>query len=256
MSRVNFAGRAGRTTVTVAILLCLTLPGFAQQPAPGADDGGNDAPTVESKPTKPARKPAPAKAAAPAKPAAPAKTEGSPQPELTASGKPAVTSADVRPPVFDLIDCAKAPSGAVTKLPDDLARWATVYCTKLGHIFNANDRYFGAFPDSGVRASFNSADMMGKTGDVGNDAYFTAVTYRQLSTAEADALIALDPSVKRVLVDKPLWRLELVAAGGANLSFIAIDPTAEFFWVFPLSKRGIDTPAFYVSTLTAFNKAR
>ena len=247
--------RTARSFAAATVLLIgFGWPALAQQAAP-ADDADTNAPAAESKPAKPARKPAP-KVAVPVKPAAPARTEAPPQPETTPSGKPPVTAADVRPPADMLIDCGKAPKDAVTKVPDALARWATVYCTKLGHIFNANDGFFGAFPDSGVRASFSAADMMGKTGDIGNDAYFSSVTYRQLTSAETAALIALDPSVKKVLVDKPLWRLELTAAGGANLSFVAIDPTADFFWVFPLSQRGIDTPAFYVSSLAALNKSR
>ena len=241
-----------------ALMICAAAPAYSQQAAPG-DDAETGAPAdvrtpADSKAPKAVRKPAPR--STPAKPAVPARAETPPQPELTPGGKPLITAAEVRPPADMLIDCAKAPKGAVTKVPDDLARWATVYCTKLGHIFNSNDHFFGAFPDTGVRASFSAADMMGKSGDVGNDAYFSAITYRQLGKAEADALIALDPSVGRVLVDKALWRLDLTAANGSKLSFLAIDPASDFFWVFPLSQRGIDTPAFYVSSLAALNKAR
>ena len=169
--------------------------------------------------------------------------------------KAPVTSQDVRPPANILVDCAKAPPDAVTKLPDELARWATVYCTKFGHVFNANDRYFGAFPDSGERASFDAASMAGKTGEPGNDAYFSGIGYRQLSPEERAALIALDPSVRRVLESKSLWQLDL-KAGDKSVSFVAIDPGTPFFWVFPLGPKGIETPAFYVTSLDALNKVR
>ena len=247
------------SAAATVLMICAAAPAWSQQPAP-AEDADTDAPAdvrtpVEGKTAKPARKPAP-RAVAPVKPASPARVETPSQPELTPGGRSPITEAEVRPPADMLIDCAKAPNGAVTKVPNDLARWATVYCTKLGHIFNSNDHFFGAFPDTGVRASFSAADMMGKSGEAGNDAYFSAIAYRQLSKAEADALIALDPSVRRVLVDKALWRLDLTAANGSKLSFLAVDPLNEFFWVFPLSQRGIDTPAFYVSSLAALNKAR
>ena len=249
--------RTARSLAAATVFLVgFGLPALAQQAAP-ADDTDTDAPAAaEGKPAKPARKPAP-KAAAPAKPAAPARTEAPLQPQTTPGGKPPVTAADVRPPPDMLLDCAKAPAGAVTKLQD--------VRLPAGRRSIARSSDTSSTPTTASSAPFRilacarrsaAADMMGKAGDAGNDAYFSSINYRQLSSAEVDALIALDPSVKKVLVDKPLWRLELTAAGGANLSFLAIDPTADFFWVFPLSQRGIDTPAFYVSSLAALNKAR
>jgi hypothetical protein len=242
-----------------ALALCFAQPALAQDPDEAEDPAAAEAPAASEAPARKAapRKAAPARTGAPAKPAPPPRTAApASAPATTPSGKAPITAQDVRPPGNLLIDCAKAPKEAVTKLPDDLARWATVYCTKLGHIFNADDRHFGAFPDNGVRASFSAAEMAGKIGEPGNDAYFTKIDYRELSPAERDALIALDPSVRRVLAGKPLWRLELSAAGGASLSFIVIDPAAEVFWVFPLTQKGIDTPAFYVTSLEALNKVR
>ena len=170
--------------------------------------------------------------------------------------KAPVTAQEVRPPSSILIDCAKAPKDAVTKLPDDLARWATVYCTKLGHIFNANDRHFAAFPDLGTRASLGAAEIAGKTGEPGNEAYFTRIEYRALTPQEQADLIAADPSVSKILANKPLWRLALTAVGGNTLAFIIIDPAADPFWVFPVSATGIGAPAFYVTSLEALNRAR
>lgn len=246
----------------IALALCLAQTAIAQAPdeqddAPAAQETvPNEAPAKKEAPRK---KPATPRASAPAKPTAPVKSSTpAATPAQTASGKPPVTAQDVRPPANVLIDCAKAPKDAVTKLPDELARWATVYCTKFGHIFNANDKYFGAFPDNGTRASFNAADLAGKppSGEPGNSAYFTAIGYRQLSKEESADLIARDPSVRRILENKPLWRLDLTAIGGQNLSFIVIDPSADPFWVFPVGEKGIATPAFYVTSLDALNKAR
>ena len=240
-----------------ALALCFAQPALAQDADEAEEPATTEAPAASEAPARKAapRKGAPARTGTAAKPASPPRS-AAPAPATTPSGKAPITAQDVRPPGNLLIDCAKAPKEAVTKLPDDLARWATVYCTKLGHIFNADDRHFGAFPDNGVRASFSAAEMAGKIGEPGNDAYFTKIDYRELSPAERDALIALDPSVRRVLAGKPLWRLELSAAGGASLSFIVIDPAAEVFWVFPLTQKGIDTPAFYVTSLEALNKVR
>jgi hypothetical protein len=177
-------------------------------------------------------------------------------PLFAAAERKPVTSAEVRPPASALVDCTRAPKDAVTKLPEDLARWATVYCTKFGHVFNANDRFFGVFPDSGIRASIGAAEMDGKSGEPGNEAYFTAIAYRKLTDDDRAALINLDPTVKRIYEGKTLWRLDLSANGGKSLSFLVISPERDPFWVFPMESKGIGSPAFYVTSLDLLNKGR
>ena len=245
-----------------ALALCFAQPSVAQAPNEADDAPAVEtpaAPEVPAKPAKPPRKPPPARTGAP-KPATPPAKSAAPAQSApaatTPAGKPPVTAQEVRPHASVLVDCAKAPTEAVTKLPDDLARWATVYCTKFGHIFNANDHHFGAFPDSGQRASISAAEMAGKTGEPGNEAYFTAIRYAPLTPEQVQTLIARDPSVRRILENKPLWRLELTAVGGQSLSFIVIDPGADPFWVFPLTDKGVATPAFYVTSLDTLNKVR
>lgn len=243
--------------MVAALALHLAQPAFAQATDDAPDTEQAEPADTPAKPkAPPARKPAPKPApkhAAPAKPVAPA---APPAAETTPSGKPPITAQEVRPPANMLVDCAKAPSDAVTKLPDALARWATVYCTKLGHIFNANDRYFGVFPDTGLRASFSAADLSGKQGEVGNEAFFTKIAYHEMTPVEASALIARDPGVKKILAGKQLWQLDLSAVGGNSLSFVVINPTVDPFWVFPLNDKGLGQPAFFVSSLDALNRAR
>ncbi len=70
----------------------------------------------------------------------------------------------LRPPADILVPCEKLPKEAATKLPSDLAAWGATYCAKFGQIFNANDKFFGVFPDSGARATFGAAEMDNKTG--------------------------------------------------------------------------------------------
>ena len=246
-------GRFFAACAAAAFALQLAQPVFAQATDDAPDTEQAESPETPAKPArkpaKPVAKPAP-KHTAPAKPAAPAAAQTTP------SGKPPITAQEVRPPANMLVDCAKAPSDAVTKLPDDLARWATIYCTKLGHVFNANDRYFGVFPDSGLRASFGAAEMAGKTGEVGNEAYFTKIAYHEMTPVEANALIARDPGVKKILSGKQLWQLDLTAVGGNTLAFIVIQPAADPFWVFPLTDKGLGQPAFFVSSLDALNRSR
>ncbi|MDE2577668.1 MAG: hypothetical protein KGL46_02580 [Hyphomicrobiales bacterium] len=173
------------------------------------------------------------------------------------TAKPApATAAQVRPPADILLDCAKAPAGAVTKLPADLARWATVYCTKEGHIFNANDHYFGVFPDTKLRASFNAASIDEKTGADAANSYFRSIEYRQLTPQELAEFYKADPVSAQIVAGRPVWRLDLATSGGKGISFAVIDPQRDPFWVFPIAGKAFGAPAFFVVSLTALNKAR
>ena len=165
----------------------------------------------------------------------------SPQPRAPGKLAPSAN----RPPPEMLVDCAKAPKDAVTRLPADLASWATIYCTREGAIFNANETHFGAFPDSGQRASVIAGDLEGKKGAEGANSWFKGVSYTPLTDAKVrDPILAM------------ARRLDLSTTGGMSSSFVVIDPGADPFWVFPLTDKGLGSPAFFVVSLAALNQAR
>lgn len=170
--------------------------------------------------------------------------------------KAKVEPGELKPPADILIDCAKAPKGAVTKLSPDLAAWGAVYCTKYGQIFNANEKYFGAFPDSGVRAMFGAAEMDGLTGADREKAYFKAIGYAPLSDADLQAILKVDPISAKIVTGKKLYRLDLVSDSDKALSFVVINPLTDPFWVFPLTDKGLGSPAFFVVSLAALNRTR
>jgi len=168
-----------------------------------------------------------------------------------------ITPDQLKPPANILLDCAKAaPKGAVTTLPAELAAWGAVYCTKSGQIFNANEKYFGVFPDSGVRATFGAAEMDNITGADREKAYFKSISYAPMSDAELQALLKVDPISEKILKGKKLYRLELVSSGDNALSFLVIQPLVEPFWIFPLTDKGLGSPAFFVVSLAALNRSR
>lgn len=177
-------------------------------------------------------------------------------PAAAQSGMKPANPNELRPPADILIPCDKAPKGAVTQLQPDLAEWAAVYCTKFGQIFNANDKFFGAFPDSGVRATFGAGQLDNKNGSSGADSYFSTITYQPLSDAELQRILRVDPISAKILSGKPLKKLELVADSGEALTFLVIDPSADPFWVFPLNDKGLGSPAFFVISLATLNRAR
>lgn len=169
----------------------------------------------------------------------------------------AATPDQNKPPASILLDCAKAaPKEAVTKLPAELAAWAAVYCTKSGQIFNANEKYFGAFPDTGVRATFGAAEMDNKTGADREKSYFKSITYNPMADADYQALLKVDPISEKILKGKKLYRLDLVSNGDNVLSFLVIQPLVEPFWVFPLTEKGLGSPAFFVVTVNSINRSR
>ena len=174
-----------------------------------------------------------------------------------AQTKATITPDQLKPPASILLDCAKsAPKGAVTTLPADLAAWGAVYCTKNGQIFNANDKYFGAFPDTGVRATFGSAEMDNKTGADREKSYFKSITYVPMSDADYQALIKIDPISEKILKGRKLYKLELASDGDNALTFLVVQPLTDPFWVFPLTDKGLGSPAFFVVSLASLNRSR
>lgn len=174
-----------------------------------------------------------------------------------AQGKATVTPDQLKPPASILLDCAKAaPKGAVTTLPAELAAWGAVYCTKNGQIFNANDKYFGVFPDTGARATFGAAEMDNVTGAGREKAYFKSIAYNPMPDADYQALLKVDPISEKILKGKKLYRLDLVSSGDNALSFLVVQPLADPFWVFPLTEKGLGSPAFFVVSLASINRSR
>jgi len=174
-----------------------------------------------------------------------------------AQSRTPVTRDQLKPPASILLDCAKAaPKGAVTTLPAELAAWGAVYCTKNGQIFNANDKYFGVFPDTGARATFGAAEMDSKTGADREKAYFKAVTYNPMADAEYQTLLKADPISEKILKGKKLYRLDLVSSGDNVLSFLVVQPLTDPFWIFPLTEKGLGSPAFFVVSVASINRSR
>jgi hypothetical protein len=90
-----------------------------------------------------------------------------------------LTPEDARPPADLLTSCEG--DNAPPALPDALSGWATIYCTKQGHMFSPNDRHVGTFPGSGQRGVLYAAMLDGATAPGPNDSRFAKVTYDPLS---------------------------------------------------------------------------
>ena len=231
-------GRLFAVGMVAAITLHFAQPAFAQATEDASEAGqaepADQAETPAAKPA-PAHKPKPAKPSQKAKHPAPAK----PAAETTASGKPPVTSQDVRPPANILIDCAKAPTDAVTKLPT---------ISRDGRPSTARSSAISSTPTTVISARFRiracarrSAPPIWPARPASRAT--TPISRRSPITSfrrpRPTRSIALDPSVKRILVGKPLWRLELTAVGGNALSFLVIDPSAQILLGVPAGRRRV-----------------
>jgi len=215
-----------------------------------------------------AAKQAPASAARQSAPAAKAATPAPqgiqgwfPMPERTAPAQPArpvaLTPERVRPPASLLIDCKDAPPSAVTQVPEPLNRWATIYCTKRGHLFSANDRFFSLYPGTKIRGALNAAELTGRTGELGHAAHFTRITQTKLSAAEAAALmVGLTPETAKIVEGKELLRVDLTTDTGQTFSLAAVNPSEDPFWVIPVVDGRLNNRGFYVASLDYMNKNR
>lgn len=253
-------GRPGRT---LALLAALAL-------APAGLSGEALAQTkpVQSKPeaAKPSQ-PAPA-TPAPAKPGAPISVMPWAHPALPQMAPPAaapnqgptpVAASRLRPADRNLIDCKQAPRNAVTQVPAALSRWATIYCTRQGHILTTNERFYSAIPGTHgkLRGVIGAAAINNQTGDVGHGAYFTKVEYTPVAPKSAAALTAgVDAKVSEQVKDKPLFQITLTTDKGKVYRGVVVDPDKDPFWVIPIVNDRIGQTGFYVATVDYVNKTR
>lgn len=169
----------------------------------------------------------------------------------------ALTPERVRPPASLLIDCKDAPSTALTQVPEPLNRWATIYCTKRGHMFSANDRFFALYPGTKIRGALNAAELTGRTGELGHAAHFTRITHTQLSPEAAKALmIGLTPETAKIVEGKELFQVDLTTDTGQTYSLVAVNPSEDPFWVIPVVQGKLNNRGFYVASLGYMNKNR
>jgi hypothetical protein len=173
--------------------------------------------------------------------------------------KPALSPDKLRPAAQNLIDCKQAPKTAVTQAPTALSRWATIYCTRSGHILTTNEQYYSAVPGTrgNLRGVLNAAAIGGRNGEVGNDAYFTKIDYGALSKTESQQVTAgIDPAVVKLVKDKPLFRLDLTVDNGQVYRGVVVDPDHDPFWVIPVVNGKLAKSGFYVASVDYVNRTR
>ena len=207
-----------------------------------------------------AQSPAQPRAAAPPQSqpgkAAPAQTGVAPA-AGPAINLPREAAQKVKPPADFLVDCAELPADAIKEVPAAVSRWAVLYCTKNGQLFSSNDKYFSAFPGTGLRGAFLAGELSGRPGPGGRKAYFKKIDYAPLPPGDAKKLeVGLGPQELALLKDKPLFRLDLTVDTGQTSSMVVIDPEQDPFWVIPIVGDKLNRAGFYVASLDYVNRKR
>jgi hypothetical protein len=216
---------------------------------------------------QPAAPAQPAKPAAPALPGAPwaspvlPPTTSAPSPQRQAARPMGpVPESQLKPDAKNLLDCKDAPKAAITQPPAQLAQWATIYCTKQGHVLTSNERYYSELPGTRgrLRGVLSAAQIGGeRKGEIGHSAYFTKIEYAPLPPAEAQKLMAgIDPQILQIVRDKPLYRLALTVDTGQTYQGVVVDPSKEAFWVLHVNNGKIARGGFTVATVDFVNKRR
>ncbi|HEV2557505.1 MAG TPA: hypothetical protein VGU45_02660 [Microvirga sp.] len=220
------------------------------------------APAQQAAPAQPARPAAPmlpgAPWAAPVLP--PGATLVTPRQQASRPAGP-VQESQLKPDPKNLLDCKDAPRGSVVQAPGPLAQWATVYCTKQGHVLTSNERYYSELPGTRGRARgvLSAAQIGGRQnpGEIGHGAYFTKIEYVALSPADAQKLMGgIDPQILQIVRDKPLFRLSLTTDNGKTYQGVVVDPSKEAFWVLHVNDGKIARGGFTVATVDFVNKRR
>jgi hypothetical protein len=170
---------------------------------------------------------------------------------------PAEAAQKLKPPADFLTDCSRLPAGAVKEVPAEMARWSTLYCTKYGQLFSSNDKYFSAFPGTGLRGAFLAGELSGRAGNRGAKAYFKKITYLPLAPEAAAKLEAgLQDKERQLLKDKPLFRVDLTLDNNQTYSMVVIAPEQDPFWVIPIVGNKLNRTGFYVASLDYVNRKR
>jgi hypothetical protein len=165
----------------------------------------------------------------------------------------------LRPAAENLLDCRQAPAAAVTKVPDAISRWATIYCTRQGHILTTNEKFYSVVPGTRgqIRGVLNAADIGGRKGQLGHGAYFTRIEYAPLDPKVAKQIQAgIDPMVQKIIDGKALFQLSLTVDNGRSYRGVVVDPTTDPFWVIPIIDGKLARAGFSVATVEYVNRAR
>jgi hypothetical protein len=170
---------------------------------------------------------------------------------------PEGATSKLKPPATFLTDCKGLPKGAVQVVPEAVARWATLYCTRNGQLFSSNDTHFSAFPGTGLRGAFLAGELSGRPGERGRNAYFKAIKYEPITAEQARKLEAgLGQAERDLLKDKPLFRIDLTVDTGQTKSMIVVAPDQDPFWVIPIVGDKLNRTGFYVASLEYVNRKR
>ena len=162
-----------------------------------------------------------------------------------------LTPEKMRPPAEILVPCEG--ENAPPVLPEDLAKWVAIYCTKFGHVLSPNDRYAASYPGGGARGALLAAQADGATEPGPSDSRFVEAGYVELTPEQAASVKGGASGYMGELLSGNLHRIDLRTAKGATLSAAVTDMARMPFWVFPLKDGKPGGAPFHVVSLDWVN---
>jgi hypothetical protein len=149
------------------------------------------------------------------------------------------TSAEAQPrESFDSIitSCEGAPLGAVTLLPPKLSEWATLSCTRFGHVVRAAKGWVWHNPRANAFVRVWAQPSGGNLSESGHAHHFKSIDFDQLTPEEA---VAANEALAAALGAKAqpvaqAYRLTLVDAQGRvqTVNFVRTEANVRLgnFW--------------------------
>ena len=166
--------------------------------------------------------------------------------------RPHLDPVKLRPSAHQIVDCPVAP----VALPEDVARWATIYCTQSdGQLFAYKDGYYGIFPGTVKRFIVNATGFGGGVDEPKRGETFSGVTLEPFSQAE---LASWAPGKNRVpgylAQATRLYMLTLKIDNGQETQMLIADPAGDPFWIQPVRDHRFMGQALYMASLAFLEK--
>lgn len=115
-------------------------------------------------------------------------------------------------------NCAGSPSDAVLSLPAPLSTWGTIVCTPQGHVIASREGWIWTRPGAFVPVRIPSQMVQSDPEPLGNQSYFTNITFKEVPVADKQAVDALAAMYKGVAPESASNAYQLLVTGSMGRS--------------------------------------
>ena len=121
-------------------------------------------------------------------------------------------------------NCADAPAGAVTSLPEPLAKWGALACTRSGYIISNNPDWIWTYPGAFAPVILPSQMAQGDPAPLGNGSFFTRIAMTKVDGEEFQLAYSAFHEGFAPDTEQPVgYRLDLSSVSGQTLKLYFFD---------------------------------